>query len=1080
MDLLSIEHKRRAYFQSQGYGEPPEEQAERYALARSLCAQEMPDLEGAYALYDPLADCQHTPFLYLLSTILGKPGTRLYDPEQARLYARKAYIYASKDQQEDAAQNYVNVQGSTPASLLRAGSDLVLMDAMAALIGKGVEPQAFRYDGNSSLADFAAAVFQSGGHGMVRDDRKATAAYERYIQTQPKGFLALAYQNLALRYALGLGTAPNPDVACTLLETAEFLLDDGEGIFKDLRKYLREYSKKMEIPIYVRTCSALRNGFITNDSLWPMMNVARGADPQSHEAIIDTINLYAMLAHAENWREPQDWDSVRGFAQRHFSRIGLWTNIRSVNHLNEVNAFYSGIEQESSRLTLTSQRHRMFAHFVRYKLGIPPLSSSDRFSLQYEFTQKIPPQYDHAYALFDEDADSGDRDWLAAIAYILDEHLNNEALFDPVKAEKLNRRAADLGSAIAAFNLGVKYHTGQETEINLDEAIRWYQRADELGNKLATTRIASILKFQKDLDFPENERKIPDEVICLYDQAYHNFVSGQSPYIKASFELAKLALSGYEFPTKTAYGTDAIISASLAKKNLTAEKQTDAFKTYALKMYHKIIACEPVKTEAVTHAQIAYILAVRAFFGLDTERDIRKAEEYLNHIPDQSNDSYIRYTLQEYKQHLKRCITADCNISNPDLEIIKRLCNNSEKIPEFIRQLDNKQIKPGKIIANYIVCIKHLSQLEEWRYWYDWDSMLEAVQAHQLGFTFAQAVESTKDSGPRYTPLDERGLPILGVYQKPSIDEIAEQAQKTETGSYVPQPGLIHLNKIRADKNGIHYGGAYSEDLPAMLTPEDLQIAEILVFGEPAKGPIFPSLSLETENNDEYGKGAEGNGYDKAFTYKIFTPQWLAYTDFGRTLWITDYLIGQWCWNPEKFHTGTHAQTATPYMHRLGKELIRSLRLTGGRDGGASSARVMIQPKTAFITPKVPSDVYKQDAVSVEIKQMSMKVYGSYILNDGRIENRSLFEEDPNFAQGRTVKKLTDRYNDIMQLDPRFERAQQLMALFYGLFRTWELGYRPSEEFQQELTYRLHAMQSLGRARSESLLVRRSFGLRPY
>jgi hypothetical protein len=67
-----------------------------------------------------------------------------------------------------------------------------------------------------------------------------------------------------------------------------------------------------------------------------------------------------------------------------------------------------------------------------------------------------------------------------------------------------------------------------------------------------------------------------------------------------------------------------------------------------------------------------------------------------------------------------------------------------------------------------------------------------------------------------------------------------------------------------------------------------------------------------------------------------------------------------------------------------------------------------------------------------------------------------------------------------MKLDPRFERAQQLMGLFYGQLRLWQLGYRPSDNLQQELSSRLNSMNSLGRDKDERLLVRRAFGLRPF
>lgn len=156
------------------------------------------------------------------------------------------------------------------------------------------------------------------------------------------------------------------------------------------------------------------------------------------------------------------------------------------------------------------------------------------------------------------------------------------------------------------------------------------------------------------------------------------------------------------------------------------------------------------------------------------------------------------------------------------------------------------------------------------------------------------------------------------------------------------------------------YRGLYSEDLPAMISLEDQQIAEILIFGDPKEHPLnsFPVLSLETENNDEYGKGAEGSGYDKAFSYKIYTPQWLAYTDFGRTFWVTDKLIGTWCWNPERFKIGVPEDCASPNLHFMAKNFVKDLRLTGGRSaGGASIAKQPHQRtlSTIFLRSRIVS-----------------------------------------------------------------------------------------------------------------------------
>ena len=54
------------------------------------------------------------------------------------------------------------------------------------------------------------------------------------------------------------------------------------------------------------------------------------------------------------------------------------------------------------------------------------------------------------------------------------------------------RRAADLGSAAAAFNLGFAYQTGLGTAVDEAEAMRWYERATQAGSAIAANNLAML------------------------------------------------------------------------------------------------------------------------------------------------------------------------------------------------------------------------------------------------------------------------------------------------------------------------------------------------------------------------------------------------------------------------------------------------------------------------------------------------------------------------------------------------------------------------------------------------------------
>lgn len=164
-------------------------------------------------------------------------------------------------------------------------------------------------------------------------------------------------------------------------------------------------------------------------------------------------------------------------------------------------------------------KNRIREYFEYHDLGEPPISDSDRLSKCVDFIDSVPGQLNHAYALYDPHIDNKDASWLLEVGFIHDLHMNNDDLFDPVRAEEFFRQSAKLGNSTAAFNLGVKYHGGKEEDsIDLDEALKWYRHADQLGDQSAKHRIAQILTFQRDLEKPDANDKYTDEIVELYRQ----------------------------------------------------------------------------------------------------------------------------------------------------------------------------------------------------------------------------------------------------------------------------------------------------------------------------------------------------------------------------------------------------------------------------------------------------------------------------------------------------------------------------------------------------------------------------------
>jgi TPR repeat protein len=593
-------------------------------------------------------------------------------------------------------------------------------------------------------------------------------------------------------------------------------------------------------------------------------------------------------------------------------------------------------------------------------------------------------------------------------------HLDNDHLFDPKKAEKFNKKASDLGNSTAAFNLGVKYRTGQETEIDLEEALKYYRRADELGNRLAKHRIANILKFQIELDNPEIQNAYTDEIIQLYE-------------------------TGHE-------GNDIIASAKVAKFYINGtgrEKDADR----AIGIYNEILNKNPSYAEEDTYASVAFIMSLRSFLGINISKDQRQALSFLDKIPEQSNHRYIEYTLKKMKKDLFELI----NSSSASLKQDKVL-QYYECPKKLFTEIKNNTFSISRHALKTIELIKNLSAFENWRDHRDWGNVYEAALASEIKLNFSQLTKSTLNSGPRYNPIDSNGLPILGVWEPPSSNLQDVEHQRLTQGSFVPKSGIINLKGIIADPaHGILFNVEEDKNLPALLIEEDFEVAIILAFLY--KKPFYPSLSLETVQEKNIGEsGAE------QIQYKEFSPEWLGHTDFGRTLFTTDQLIGNWAWRAETFQVGDDNAVFQEGVDKIAAGFIKNVRLTGGRSGDGGSSRVMLKPEK-YDMHIYETQVASRHCIKVDITELKMRVDGSYILEkESGEENRLVSLNDTTFEQGRVCQKLTDNYDIIASLDPRFKRGEQLMRLFYAVAHLrensdYKLPSSQHEHFRKRLEY---------------------------
>lgn len=64
---------------------------------------------------------------------------------------------------------------------------------------------------------------------------------------------------------------------------------------------------------------------------------------------------------------------------------------------------------------------------------------------------------------------------------------------DIIKAIQLFKKSADLGYAVAEYNLGIIYQSGTEvTNKNIDYAVYWLTRAEEQGYQPASNALSNL------------------------------------------------------------------------------------------------------------------------------------------------------------------------------------------------------------------------------------------------------------------------------------------------------------------------------------------------------------------------------------------------------------------------------------------------------------------------------------------------------------------------------------------------------------------------------------------------------------
>lgn len=463
------------------------------------------------------------------------------------------------------------------------------------------------------------------------------------------------------------------------------------------------------------------------------------------------------------------------------------------------------------------------------------------------------------------------------------------------------------------------------------------------------------------------------------------------------------------------------------------------------------------------------ILAIRTFLGIDTDISHPEAEKILQNLPTHDQNKPVCYACEkqfsECSELIEKCKNDPETRKTVDVitGLIRNVYYNKISFEDAEQFLSSNIVYDVQIACDAFKLVRYIAAQESWITSKEWRSLSLVAETKLLGLTPDHVKKSALSVGPRYNPVSKNGLPVLGQWESASRDPAEVERQFITEGAFVPESGIIRFEGLSAEQNGsIRFKVKVSSEKPALILQEDIDVLMVLAFGREGGNneAIWPSLGLEPMDKLHKDFGEKFDTKTGLLKEKVFEPHWLGYTNLGKTLFYTDYLIGALTWESKEFQIADDKQSIYPGFDVFAASLLYDFRMTGGPKPDAFEAsRIMLRPEASiFIPQSITEDPRtKSKTIHITCDSIPMRVDGSYWKGD----DRSIALNDTDFQQGRLTQKITGHYNDIAMMMPVFERARQLVGMQYALFKLRELGYKPSMLDQQSLSERLKHYESL-------------------
>lgn len=195
-----LAQKRRELFQENGWGEPPYDAEERYALARQEMQYDgVQNFERALALYDPIVDCQNWRFAEFVADLYENSDSPYHDLKVAEKHYRRAFELAEGEDDHRNAWFYLRAyfkRNSIETEDLPAlYQDSFAFTGLLVTVMHGWDlPYPMDWDKTirhknvkERYAPYFLGCFVGAGNGAEQDHEQAVDIYKAYIEETDQG-----------------------------------------------------------------------------------------------------------------------------------------------------------------------------------------------------------------------------------------------------------------------------------------------------------------------------------------------------------------------------------------------------------------------------------------------------------------------------------------------------------------------------------------------------------------------------------------------------------------------------------------------------------------------------------------------------------------------------------------------------------------------------------------------------------------------------------------------------------------------------------------------------------------------------